>query len=130
MSEMMPEFNNFPGADPSATEAQNVELDQKTAEFKKQVDAQQIPANGKDSNLNLLLGVKLLVTVELGRANLSVKEVLELQKGSVIELNRIAGEAVDVYVNDSLIARGDVVVVDDKFGVRITELVPLEKSVY
>ncbi|NPV84689.1 MAG: flagellar motor switch protein FliN [Anaerolineae bacterium] len=74
-------------------------------------------------NLSMLMGVNLNLTVELGRANLSVRQVLDLQKGSVVELDRIAGEAVDVYVNDRLIARGDVVVVDDKFGVRITELI-------
>lgn len=79
------------------------------------------------TNLDMLMGVHLQLTVELGRANLTVSEVLELQKGSVVELDRIAGEAVDIFANDSLIARGDVVVVDDKFGVRITELVPPEK---
>jgi flagellar motor switch protein FliN/FliY len=60
--------------------------------------------------------------VELGRTHLTVKEVLDLQKGSVVELNRTAGEAVDIYVNEHLLARGEVVVVDDKFGVRITEI--------
>lgn len=85
-----------------------------------------LPELSSDSgmgNLNMLMGVNLNLTVELGRANLSVRQVLDLQKGSVVELDRIAGEAVDVYVNDRLIARGDVVVVDDKFGVRITELI-------
>jgi flagellar motor switch protein FliN len=77
----------------------------------------------KSGNLSMLMGVHLSLTVELGRTNLSVRQVLELQKGTVVELDRIAGEAVDIYVNDRLIARGDVVVVDDKFGVRITELV-------
>jgi flagellar motor switch protein FliN len=81
----------------------------------------------KGGNISMLMGVTLLLTVELGRTNLTVSEVLELQKGSVIELDRIAGEAVDIFVNSSMIARGDVVVVDDKFGVRITELLPPEK---
>lgn len=77
------------------------------------------PAN----SLGILMGVSLQVTVELGRTHLTVRQVLDLQKGSVIELERIAGEPVDVYVNDRLIARGDVVVVDDRFGIRITELI-------
>jgi flagellar motor switch protein FliN len=77
----------------------------------------------RSGNLSMLMGVHLNLTVELGRTNLSVRQVLELQKGTVVELDRIAGEAVDIYVNDRLIAHGDVVVVDDKFGVRITELV-------
>jgi flagellar motor switch protein FliN len=74
-------------------------------------------------NLGMLMNVNLQLTVELGRTNMTVRQVLDLQKGAVVELDRIAGEAVDVYVNDRMIARGDVVVVDDKFGVRITELV-------
>jgi flagellar motor switch protein FliN len=78
-------------------------------------------------NLTMLMGVNLQLTVELGRTQMMVSDILDLQKGSVIELDRIAGEAVDVFVNNSLVARGDVVVVDDKFGVRITELVSPEK---
>ena len=80
-------------------------------------------AENTPTNLGMLLNVNLLLTVELGRTSLSVRQVLDLQKGAVVELERIAGEAVDVFVNDRLIARGDVVVVDDKFGVRITELI-------
>jgi len=83
--------------------------------------------DGDDGNMSMLMGVQLKVAVELGRTNLSVKEVLDLQKGSVVELDRIAGDAVDLYINNTLIARGDVVVVDDKFGVRITEILPAEK---
>lgn len=75
------------------------------------------------TSMDMLWGVHLTLTVELGRTSLTVRQVIDLQKGSVVELDRIAGEAVDVYVNDRLIAKGDVVVVDDKFGVRITELI-------
>ena len=78
------------------------------------------------SAINMLMDVNLLFTVELGRTQLSVKNVLELQKGSVVELTKVAGEAVDIYVNEHLMARGEVVVVDDKFGVRITELISPE----
>lgn len=80
-----------------------------------------------DGNLNLLLDVNMELTVELGRTYMSVRQVLELQKGSVVELSRVAGDSVDIYVNDHLIARGDVVVVDDKFGIRVTELIPTKK---
>jgi flagellar motor switch protein FliN len=72
---------------------------------------------------DMLMDVNLQLTVELGSTQMTVRQVLDLQKGAVIELNRIAGDAVDIYVNDRLLARGEVVVVDDKFGVRITELV-------
>ncbi|MBP7690424.1 MAG: flagellar motor switch protein FliN [Anaerolineales bacterium] len=80
-------------------------------------------SNGDTASLDLLMDVPLRVTVELGRTRMSVRQVLELQSGSVVELDRMAGEAVDVMVNDRLMARGEVVVVDDKFGIRITEIV-------
>jgi flagellar motor switch protein FliN len=74
-------------------------------------------------NMDLLMDVSLKVTVELGRTQMMLRQVLELQRGAVIELDRLAGDPVDIYVNERLIARGEVVVVDDKFGVKITELV-------
>jgi flagellar motor switch protein FliN len=85
------------------------------------------PDGGKSQvggkNLDLLMDVMLQVVVELGRTRMPLRQVLDLQQGSVVELDRLAGDAVDVYVNERLIARGEVVVVDDKFGVRITELI-------
>jgi len=75
------------------------------------------------SNMDLLMDISLKVTVELGRTRMTFNQVLELQNGSVVELDRLAGDPVDVFVNDRIIARGEVVVVDDKFGVRITELI-------
>ncbi len=74
-------------------------------------------------NLDLLMDVLLQVVVELGRTRMPLRQVLELQSGSVVELDRLAGEAVDIFVNERLIARGEVVRVDDKFGVRITDLI-------
>jgi flagellar motor switch protein FliN/FliY len=71
----------------------------------------------------MIMDVVLNVSVELGRARMTVRQILELDQDSVIELDRLAGEVVDVFVNDHLIARGEVVVVDDKFGVRISELI-------
>ena len=75
------------------------------------------------ASIDMLMDVPLRVTVELGRTQMSVRQVLDLQNGAVVELDRMAGEAVDVLVNDKLMARGEVVVVDDKFGIRITEIV-------
>lgn len=77
-------------------------------------------------NMPMLMDVVLQVTVELGRTRMTLRQVLELQKGSVVELDRLAGDFVDIFVNDRMIARGEVVVVDDKFGVRITELVSIK----
>jgi len=79
---------------------------------------------GLESNsLELLMDVPLRLSVELGRTRLSVRQVLDLQSGAVVELDRMAGDPVDVFVNDRLMARGEVVVVDDKFGIRITEII-------
>jgi flagellar motor switch protein FliN len=77
----------------------------------------------KTSNIDLLMDVSLRVTVELGRTRMQLSRILELQHGSVVELDRLAGDPVDVFVNDRKVARGEVVVVDDKFGVRIIEMV-------
>ena len=79
--------------------------------------------NENHANIDMLLDVPLTVTIELGRTEMTLKQALELQQGSVIELNRLAGDPIDVYINERLIAKGEVVVVDDKFAVRITELV-------
>lgn len=73
--------------------------------------------------IDMLMDVSMRVSVELGRSSLTVEEVLELGPGSVVELNKLAGEPVDILVNDRLIARGEVVVVDENFGVRITEII-------
>ncbi len=76
-----------------------------------------------ESNIELLLDVSMRVTVELGRTRMKLAQILELQHGSVVELDRLAGDPVDIFVNDRMVAHGEVVVVDDKFGVRITNMV-------
>ena len=73
-------------------------------------------------NFSLIMGVPLEVSVELGRTKMPVKNVLEVRQGSIIELDRQAGDPVDVIVNGQLIAKGDVVIIDDNFGIRITEI--------
>ncbi|PLT34204.1 flagellar motor switch phosphatase FliY [Bacillus sp. V5-8f] len=74
-------------------------------------------------NLSMLMDIPLQVTVELGRTKRSVKEILELSSGSIIELDKLAGEPVDILVNNRLIAKGEVVVIDENFGVRVTDIV-------
>ena len=76
-----------------------------------------------ERRMDLLLDVPLDVSVELGRARMTIQDLLALGPGSVIELDKIAGEALDILVNDRLVARGEAVVVNDKFGVRITDIV-------
>lgn len=83
---------------------------------------------GNDRNLQLILDIPLKVTVELGRTKMPVSELLNLTQGSVIELNKLAGEPMEVLVNDKLIARGEAVVVNEKFGVRLTDIIsPAER---
>lgn len=87
-------------------------------------------SSGEDvsPNINLLMDVPLQVTVELGRTKMPIKEVLEISEGSIIELNKLAGEPVDFYVNGKLISKGEVVVIDENFGIRITEILsPAER---
>jgi flagellar motor switch protein FliN len=86
------------------------------------------PASGKgsgvrDRNLDLILDIPLKVSVELGRTRMPVSELLNLTQGSVIELAKLAGEPMEVLVNDKLIARGEAVVVNEKFGVRLTDII-------
>jgi flagellar motor switch protein FliN len=80
-------------------------------------------AQADDTNLNLLLDIPLKVTVELGRTHKVIKDILELSQGSIIELDKLAGEPVDILVNNKLIAKGEVVVIDENFGVRVTDIV-------
>lgn len=80
-----------------------------------------VPSGGP-ADLRLLSEVPLIVTVELGRTHMRVRNLLRLREGSVIELDRAPGSPVDVFVNGKLVARGDVVVVDEEFGVRVTEV--------
>ncbi len=84
------------------------------------------PAGSGDRStrrLDLLLDVPLDLTVELGRSRMTIQDLLSLGPGSVIELDKVAGEPLDILVNDRLIARGEAVVVNDKFGIRITDIV-------
>ncbi|GGF10965.1 flagellar motor switch phosphatase FliY [Halobacillus andaensis] len=73
-------------------------------------------------NLDMLMDIPLKVTVELGRTKRTIKEILELSSGSVVELDKLAGEPVDIHVNDKLMAKGEVVVIDENFGVRVTDI--------
>ena len=82
------------------------------------------------NNLDLLMNVPLTVTAELGSCKMLVRDILKLGTGSVVELDRLAGSPVDLLVNDRLVARGEVVAIDENFGVRVTELIekPLHRG--
>lgn len=88
----------------------------------------QQPAGAKDAqNIDLLMDVDLPVSIELGRTKLSIADILALGPGSVVELNKLAGEPVDLLVNNKAVAKGEVVVVDENFGLRITQLMTPEE---
>lgn len=80
-------------------------------------------------NLDLIMDVRLVLTLEVGRTRLSVRNLLALTQGSVVELDKLAGEPLDVLVNGTLVAHGEVVVVNDKFGIRLLDVVSTEKRV-
>ena len=88
------------------------------------------PQEGEENNnLDLILDIPLRVTVELGRSKMVVSELLNLGQGSVIELNKLAGEPMEILVNDKLVARGEAVVVNEKFGVRLTDIISPKERV-
>lgn len=79
-----------------------------------------------NKNLDILMDIKLQLTVELGRTELPIKKVLELTRGSIVELEKVAGEPVELYANGKLVAHGEVVVIEDNFGLRITSITESE----
>jgi flagellar motor switch protein FliN len=81
------------------------------------------PNAGAGGRLDMVLDIPVQLTVELGRAKIAIRNLLQLAQGSVIELDRLAGEPMDVLVNGCLIAQGEVVVVNDKFGIRLTDVI-------
>lgn len=93
------------------------------AEVRQRIAEENNPLNKIDlSRMKLVLDVPLKVSVELGRTKLLVNDLLQLGQGSVIELDKMAGEPMEIYVNDKLVAMGEVVVVNEKFGVRLTDV--------
>lgn len=92
-------------------------------------ELQRTKAEGRPNlNLDFIMDIPLTLTAELGRSKMLISELLQLGQGSVLELSKLAGEPMDIYVNQRLIARGEVVVVNEKFGVRLTDIVsPAER---
>ena len=84
-------------------------------------------AGGGQSRLDMILDIPVTLTVELGRTKIAIRNLLQLAQGSVVELDALAGEPMDVLVNGCLIAQGEVVVVNDKFGIRLTDIITPEE---
>ncbi len=96
--------------------AETVELEELTPEDS--------PITGEEKRkLDAILDIPVTISMEVGRSNISIRNLLQLNQGSVVELDRVAGESLDVLVNGTLIAHGEVVVVNDKFGIRLTDVV-------
>ncbi len=103
-----------------ATEARAAEFDNLREES--------TPEAGRDVNLDFILDVPVTLSMEVGRTRLPIRNLLQLNQGSVVELDREAGEPLDVFVNGTLIAHGEVVVVNEKFGIRLTDVIsPAER---
>ena len=105
-------------AEPKTINAKSVRMEE--------INGEDRLSNEQAQNLELIMEVPLQVTVEIGRTRRKVQDILSYTKGSLVVLDKLAGDQVDLYVNGKCIAKGDVVVVDDNFGVRITEIVQMD----
>jgi flagellar motor switch protein FliN len=81
------------------------------------------PVNSDPRKIEFLLDIPLQISVEVGRSRMLVKDLLQMQEGNVIELDKLAGEPLDLYVNSKLVARGEAVLANDKFGLRLTDII-------
>ena len=111
-------------AEQSQNKPEVEEIDPKTQEANDAPQSSASPKNG----MAFILDIPLEITVELGRTRMVINDLLKLGQGSVIELSKLAGETLDILANQRLIARGEVVVVDEKYGIRLTEVIsPIER---
>lgn len=102
----------------AASATQRVEFDQLSAPM----------GEGADVNLDMILDVPVTLAMEVGRTRISIRNLLQLNQGSVVELDRSAGEPLDVFVNGTLVAHGEVVVINERFGIRLTDVIsPAER---
>lgn len=104
----------------SALGAENVVLDK--------LESSASLSSGEDLNLDVILDIPVTISMEIGSTKINIRNLLQLNQGSVVELDRMAGEPLDVVVNGTLIAHGEVVVVNEKFGIRLTDIIsPAER---
>lgn len=107
--------SGIPGADAAmADSVEQAELDN--------LDAENTGA-GEDNNLSTILDIPISLSVEIGQTKISIRNLLQLNQGSVVELDRLAGEPLDVMVNNTLVAQGEIVVINEKYGIRLTDVV-------
>ncbi len=100
----------------ASAQAETVELEE--------LQEEEAPITGEEKRkLDAILDIPVTISMEVGRSHISIRNLLQLNQGSVVELDRVAGESLDVLVNGTLIAHGEVVVVNDKFGIRLTDVI-------
>ena len=116
-----------PANPPNNPEQPEVDIDPEQDSYQfNALDGKDLPDQA--GNLNFILDIPLEVSVELGRTRMLVNDLLKLGQGSVIELSKVAGETLEIMANQKLVARGEVVVVNEKFGIRVTEIIsPMER---
>ncbi len=108
-------------------EEAGAEADVQTAELE-ELQSEGEGQGSEDVNLDLILDIPVTISMEIGRTRISIRNLLQLNQGSVVELDRLAGEPMDVLVNGTLVAHGEVVVVNEKFGIRLTDVIsPAER---
>lgn len=127
MAEPNDEQSTFQNTDEAKVSTNENQQDYERAAFKDLNDSSgQLTTN--DANLNVILDIPVTLSMEIGRTELSINNLLQLNQGSVVELDRLAGEPMDVLVNGTLIAHGEVVVINEKFGIRLTDVIsPAER---
>ena len=100
------------------------------AEADSQIESEKSSATSLDElNLDVILDVPVTLSMEIGRTQINIRNLLQLNQGSIVELDRFAGEPLDILVNGTLIAHGEVVVINDKFGIRLTDVISLSERV-
>ncbi len=110
-----------------ANEPENLELDELKPENPNDADAGNLPLPAKD--MDAVYDIPVQISAVLGKASMQVSQLLKLGRGAVVELDRKVGEAIDIYVNNRLVARGEVVVVEDRLGVTMTEIIKTDRGV-
>jgi flagellar motor switch protein FliN/FliY len=98
-------------------------------EVQKQQEKSPDAGTGEDLNLDVILDVPVTLSMEIGRTQINIRNLLQLNQGSVVELDRFAGEPLDVLVNGTLVAHGEVVVINEKFGIRLTDVISVSERV-
>ncbi|CAM3940700.1 MULTISPECIES: flagellar motor switch protein FliN [Pseudoalteromonas] len=123
MSDDQDTMDEWAAALAEAEESENVSSEPEVAELDELKDTTSNLSPDEKRKLDTILDIPVTISMEVGRSKINIRNLLQLNQGSVVELDRVAGEPLDVLVNGTLIAHGEVVVVNDKFGIRLTDVI-------